>query len=350
MTTVTVRASIQYDILIGHNLLKNLGTEIKKLGGAEKICVVSETTVFPLYGEMAVKSLEGAGFQVVHFIFPAGESGKNGGNYLNLLNFLAENRFCRKDMLVALGGGVPGDLAGFAAATYCRGIRFVQVPTTLLAAVDSSIGGKTAIDLPAGKNLAGAFHQPSLVLCDLDTLDSLPREIFADGCAEVIKYAVLFDPELFSLLEKDGLLFDRETVIRRCVEMKRDVVARDEFDRGERMLLNLGHTLGHGVEALSDFSVSHGKAVAMGLAIIARAAASLGKCSAEAAMRICTLIGKFGLPVNTAYTAEELVLHARSDKKSTAQAVDLIVPYDIGRCGVEKTGFGDLKTMVEKGL
>lgn len=173
-------------------------------------------------------------------------------------------------MVVALGGGVVGDLAGFAAASYLRGIRFIQVPTTLLAAVDSSVGGKTAIDLPAGKNLAGAFCQPSLVLCDTDTLNSLPLDIFRDGCAEVIKYGVLYDPKLFAHLEEKGLSFDREAVITRCVELKRDVVMEDEFDTGARMKLNLGHTVGHGVEAKSHFAISHGKAVAIGMAIVSR--------------------------------------------------------------------------------
>lgn len=349
MTTVTVSASVCYDIQIGRNLLPNLGEEVRKLGGAEKVCLVSETTVCPLYGECAESSLKNAGFETCTYVFPAGEAGKNGENFLAILNFLAEHHFSRKDMVVALGGGVTGDLAGFAAACYCRGIRFVQVPTTLLAAVDSSVGGKTAIDLPAGKNLAGAFHQPSLVLCDLNTLDTLPEEIFTDGCAEVIKYAVLYDPELFAYLEKTGKKFDREKVVRRCVEMKRDVVAQDEFERGERMKLNLGHTLGHGVEALSGFQVSHGRAVAIGLAMVSRGAAGSGWCSAETAKRICNLLRQFGLPTETEYTPQELVEHARSDKKSTAKSVNLIIPQEIGRCIVEKLPFAALQEFIIKG-
>ena len=213
MNTVTVSASKNYDILIGSGLMNQLGSLAQKLGKAQKVCLVSESTVFPLYGETAADSLKSAGFTVVTFVFPAGEESKNAQTYLALLNFLAENRLTRSDLIVALGGGVVGDLAGFAAATYLRGIRFIQVPTTLLAAVDSSVGGKTAIDLPAGKNLAGAFCQPSLVLCDTDTLNTLPLDIFRDGCAEVIKYGILYDPVLFSHLEKHGLDFDREYVI-----------------------------------------------------------------------------------------------------------------------------------------
>ena len=217
MKTVHVNASKSYDILIGSGLLDMLGQKALALGKATSVCVVSESTVFPLYGERAVKSLTDAGFRVVHFVFPAGEASKNGSNYLSLVNFLAENRLTRSDLIVALGGGVVGDLAGFAAATFLRGIRFIQVPTTLLAAVDSSVGGKTAIDLPAGKNLCGAFCQPSLVLCDTDTLASLPTDIFRDGCAEVIKYGVLYDREFFNYLRDRGPDFDRELVIEKCV-------------------------------------------------------------------------------------------------------------------------------------
>lgn len=235
MNTVTVAASKKYDIRIGSGLLSALGESVKALGKVQKVCVVSESTVFPLYGAAAEASLREAGLEISTFVFPSGEASKNGATFLELLNALAQAKLGRQDILVALGGGVVGDLAGFASACYLRGIRFVQVPTTLLAAVDSSVGGKTAIDLPAGKNLAGAFCQPSLVLCDTDTLNTLPGDVFRDGCAEVIKYAVLYDPQLFDRLESAGLAFDREAVITRCVELKRDVVMEDEFDTGARM-------------------------------------------------------------------------------------------------------------------
>ena len=243
-----------------------------------------------------------------------------------------------------------GDLAGFAAATYLRGIAFIQVPTTLLAAVDSSVGGKTAIDLPAGKNLAGAFCQPALVLCDIDTLHTLPEDIFRDGCAEIIKYAILFSPELFTLLSQTGLDFPREEVISRCVELKRDVVTEDEFDRGLRMLLNLGHTFGHGVEAQSGFTVSHGKAVAIGTAIMARAAASRGLCSSADAEQMLSLLKLFGLPTSTEYAANQLVQSALSDKKRSADTVNLIVPYTIGDCRALPTPVSDLQSFLEAGL
>ena len=344
MKTVTVNASKAYEIKIGPGLLPTLGTEVRKLGKAKKIAIVSETNVYPLYGAQAEMSLKNAGFEVVSFVFPAGEESKCAAVYLELVNFLAQNKLTRTDLIVALGGGVVGDLAGFAAATYLRGIRFVQVPTTLLAAVDSSVGGKTAIDMPAGKNLLGAFWQPSLVLCDTDTLTSLPCDVFLDGCAEVIKYGILYDKTFFSYLESTGPDFDREAVIARCVEMKRDVVMEDEFDTGMRMKLNLGHTIGHGVEASSDFTLSHGKSVAIGMAIVSRAS----HCPDNA--RIIRILEKFGLPTTTKTKAETLYRYALSDKKRNGGTVNLIIPRAIGNCEIVPTPVEEVLPFIEEGL
>ena len=344
MNTVTVSASKTYDILIGSGILKELGVQVQSLGKAQKVCLVSETSVFPLWGETALSSLKDAGFDVCSYVFSAGEESKNGENLLKLLNFLAENGLTRSDILVALGGGVTGDLAGFAASCFLRGIRFVQVPTTLLAAVDSSVGGKTAVDLPAGKNLAGAFWQPSLVICDTDTLDTLPVDIFRDGCAEVIKYGILYDPKLFSHLEEKGLDFDREAVITRCVELKRDVVMEDEFDTGARMKLNLGHTIGHGVEARSNFTLSHGKSVAIGMAIVCRAS----RCPDTP--RILAILQKFGLPVTTDESVQDIYNYTLSDKKRSGDTVRLIIPRRIGDCAIVPTPVHTLKSFIQAGL
>lgn len=344
MNIVTVNASKTYDIKIGPGLLRALGIEARALGKAAKVCIVSETTVWPLYGTEAVEALIDAGFEVLSFLFPAGEESKNGTTFLNLVNFLAENRLTRSDMIVALGGGVVGDLAGFAAASFLRGIRFIQVPTTLLAAVDSSVGGKTAIDLPAGKNLCGAFCQPSLVLCDTDVLQSLPEGVFRAGCAEVIKYGILYDPQLFDHLEEKGLAFDREAVITRCVELKRNVVMEDEFDTGARMKLNLGHTIGHGIEARSNFALSHGESVAIGMAIVARA------CKCRDAARILSVLEKFGLPVTASYPAEDIYAYTLSDKKRSGGTVNLILPRSIGCCDIVPTPVEALKSFIEAGL
>ena len=344
MNTVTVSASKTYDILIGPGILSELGPRVRSLGKAQKVCLVSETSVFPLWGETALSSLKDAGFDVCSYVFPAGEESKNGENLLKLLNFLAENGLTRSDILVALGGGVTGDLAGFAASCFLRGIRFVQVPTTLLAAVDSSVGGKTAVDLPAGKNLAGAFWQPSLVICDTDTLDTLPVDIFRDGCAEVIKYGILYDPKLFAHLEEKGLDFDREAVITRCVELKRDVVMEDEFDTGARMKLNLGHTIGHGVEARSNFTLSHGKSVAIGMAIVCRAS----RCPDTP--RILAILEEFGLPITTEESVQDIYNYTLSDKKRSGDTVRLIIPRRIGDCAIVPTPVHTLKSFIQAGL
>ena len=344
MKTVHVTASKDYDIHIGSGLLQTLGRFAADLGKAERVCIVSDSNVWPLYGATAAHSLQNSGLEPVAFIFPAGEQQKNSTTYLSLLNFLAENHLTRTDLIVALGGGVVGDLAGFAAATYLRGIRFIQVPTTLLAAVDSSVGGKTAIDLPAGKNLAGAFCQPDLVLCDTDTLNTLPEEFFHDGCAEVIKYGILYDPSLFQTLSASGPGFDRESVIARCVELKRNVVAEDEFDTGARMKLNLGHTIGHGIEACSHYTITHGKAVAAGMSIVARAS------HCPHAQLIISCLEKFGLPTTTVYSSDELTDCALSDKKRNGGTVNLIIPRAIGSCDIVPTPVENLKSFIEEGL
>lgn len=350
MNTVHVKASRNYDVLIGSGLLDTLGSHAAAIKKVKKVCIVSETNVWPLYGETAKKSLADAGLETVEFVFHAGEESKNGTVFLELLYFLAESQLTRSDLIVALGGGVVGDLAGFAAATYLRGIQFIQVPTTLLAAVDSSVGGKTAIDLPAGKNLAGAFYQPSLVLCDTDTLNTLPLDIFKDGCAEVIKYGVLYDPDLFAHLADKGLAFDREAVITRCIELKRDVVAEDEFDTGARMRLNLGHTVGHGIEAQSHFEISHGKAVAMGMSIVTRAGCALGICDKNTRDAVLEVLEKFALPRNCTYSAEILYHSALSDKKRSGGSVNLIIPERIGFCRIAPTPVGEIQSFIEAGL
>ena len=350
MKTIQVKASKCYDVSIGFGLLENIGKHAASLKKCTKAAVISDSNVFPLYGDTVSKSLENAGIQVVSFSFPAGEESKTGETYFSILNFLAENQITRSDLMIALGGGVVGDITGFSAATYLRGVAYIQVPTSLLAMVDSSVGGKTAIDLPAGKNLVGAFYQPNLVLCDIGTLDTLPTSVFTDGCAEIIKYGVLYDPSLFSHLVNKGLSFDREYVISRCIELKRNVVAEDEFDTGARQMLNLGHTVGHGIEKHSNFTVTHGQAVAIGMAIVSKAGASAGVCSEQTFADIRSILKTFGLPAETGYTAEMLAESALSDKKRSGGTVNLIIPQAIGRCMIQPTPINELKTFIEAGL
>lgn len=334
MTEIKVSASRNYSVLIGSGLLKNAGEYIKDFCKNNIAAVITDDIVDGLYYEDLERSLNEKGITAVKFVMKNGESSKNAENFIAILNFLAENRLTRSDLVIALGGGVVGDIAGFAAATYLRGIKFVQIPTTLLAMVDSSVGGKTAIDLDMGKNLAGAFYQPSLVLCDYDALNTLPEKIFADGCAEVIKYAVLKDRELFDYLTETGVGFEREKVIAECVAIKRDIVGEDEFEKGTRQLLNLGHTLGHAIELCSEYSVSHGSAVAVGMAEIARRGAVNGLCSEECAKNVCRIIERFLLPVNTDINSAELYSAMLSDKKRSGEKIALVIPREIGRCEI----------------
>ena len=350
MTTVTVRASRPYEVTIGRGLLDTVGWQAAGQWKGRSAAVVSDSTVAPLYLNRVKDSLERAGFQVHSFVFPAGEDQKNGGTYLKLLEFLAARRLTRADGLIALGGGVVGDLAGFAVATFLRGIGFLQLPTTLLAAVDSSVGGKTAIDLTNGKNLAGAFYQPQAVLCDLDTLDTLPAEVFADGCAEVIKYGMIGDPALLARLETVDFRADPEELVARCVAQKRDLVEQDEFDTGARQLLNLGHTLGHGVEACSGYTVSHGRAVAIGMTLVTRAAVAFGRCPAEVLPRLRRLLERYGLPDATAYSAQALYEKTLSDKKRSGDTISLVVPIAWGASQLVRIPVSELPAWIERGL
>lgn len=347
--TIEVGTAKPYCVHIGPGILEKMGQllpeKIRKVGkDGGKAVLISDENVHPIYGEAVKEKLKSLGFQVLEAIVPAGEDAKSGIQYLRLLSFMADNHVSRSDCIFALGGGVVGDLSGFLAATYQRGISFVQLPTTLLSAVDSSVGGKTAINLPEGKNLVGAFYQPEAVIMDVNTLDSLKPEIFADGCAEVIKYGMIWDRELFEDLEEHVLTDEKERsdkmtlsqFIGRCVEIKRQVVEQDELDRGLRNLLNFGHTVGHSIEKNSNFKISHGSAVAMGMAIVTKAAASAGICDEEIGQRLEIMLGKYGLPVSSPFTTKQLLEGMLSDKKIEGKEINLILPKRIGHCQIER--------------
>ncbi len=350
MKTIHIDASNSYDVHIGHGVFGDIARYASQYCRKGKIAIVSDSTVYPLWGRILSDYLSQGEFTVSSFVFPAGESSKSQATLFDLLQFLAEEEFTRSDMLIALGGGVTGDITGFAASIYLRGISYIQIPTTLLAMVDSSVGGKTAIDLPAGKNLVGSFYQPKLVLCDLQALLTLDKTIYQDGCAEVIKYGVLFDKLLFQHLEEQGMDFDRAYVIPRCIELKQNVVAADEFDRGQRQLLNLGHTIGHGIEKLSNYKISHGKAVAAGMAIITKAAWKKGLCDKAVYDRLCRVLQAFELPTTTAFSPAELYECSLSDKKRSGDTVNLILPTDIASCIISPTATENLQSFIEAGL
>ena len=350
MNTVKVSASKNYNIYIGKNLLDNCGERIKNELGVCSAAIITDDNVNALYADKVTASLENAGFGTVKFVFPHGEESKSIKVYSEILDFLAENHITRTDMIVALGGGITGDMGGFAAATFLRGIKFVQLPTTLLSAVDSSVGGKTAVNLTAGKNLAGSFYQPDMVICDYTTLDTLPKEIFADGCAEVIKYGVIMDEEFFGFLKNNDIRENIEYVITKCVELKRDIVNKDEKELGIRAVLNFGHTIGHAIEINSNFEISYGSAVAIGMIIAAKGAFKTGMCENDLSDVIKEVLLKNNLPVSCPFTAEALYKVSCSDKKRSGDTVKLIVPEKMGKCVGKKVPLTQMLAFIREGL
>lgn len=350
METVRVSASKEYDVFIGSGFLDSVGEMVKRIKKICRVVLVSDDTVYSLYGERVEKSFMDAGFTVCSFVFPHGEESKSLENFEKIQEFCAENQITRTDLMVALGGGVTGDLTGFAAASYLRGIDFVQLPTTVLAMVDSSVGGKTAVNLKAGKNLCGAFYQPIGVFADCETLSTLPPETFCEGCAEIIKYGMILDGDFLNFLQENSICENIERVIKRCVEIKRDVVNRDEHEFGERKLLNFGHTIGHAVEKCSNFGISHGNAVSIGMVIACRGAYKTGLSKENFEEILLPVLLKNSLPVSCNFTSEELYNASLSDKKRSLDTISLIVPESFGKCKIENISVNNLKEFIELGL
>lgn len=351
---ITVTTVPSYTVHLETGALAQLGTLVKPLSQAQQIVVVSDDNVMPLYGPTVVHALTQAGFAVRTFTVPHGEIAKTPTYLIELIEYLAKSCLTRKDMLVALGGGVVGDLTGFAAATYLRGIDYVQVPTTLLAAVDSSVGGKTAVNLAEGKNLWGAFKQPRFVLCDPLTLQTLPETEWQSGCGEVIKYGMIGYPDLLDELRQKPLTIDVlqqdpsyvRTIIARCIRAKAEVVAHDEKEQGLRKLLNFGHTFGHGIEAFTNFTTPHGIAVAAGMALLIRASVKNGDLSAADGQTFLDLLVAHGLPIKTEATNEALLAAALHDKKSEGASVTLIYPIAYGHCELRPVAHKELEKYI----
>lgn len=346
MSTVTVKASKTYTVHIENGLLDHIGEQAASVLPGRTAVLVTESNVAPLYAKRVEQSLQKAGFTVFCLTLPAGEQTKCLTQLGILLEFFAKKKLTRSDAVFALGGGVIGDLAGFASAVYLRGVRYVQIPTTLLAAVDSSVGGKTAVDLRSGKNLAGAFHQPEAVYCDPETLKTLPQTVFSDGCAEVVKYAILAGDPLYTMLT-DPEKADWTAVITECVSVKRDYVQQDEFDNGARMFLNLGHTVGHTIEQASAFAISHGSAVAVGTVLAAKLSAKLGLCDPSLPQEIAELERRYGLPTASPFPMETLLESMLSDKKRAGSVIRLILPKRIGQCCIHECPVSDLPALWE---
>lgn len=355
MDIITISASRTYKVITDSGLLARSGELIREALGerGEKLCIVADDQVTDLYAGTLETSLQQAGYETVTFTFPHGELSKNWKTLAELLEFLAENQLTRSDALIALGGGISGDLTGFAAASYLRGIQFVQVPTTLLAAVDSSVGGKTGVNLKSGKNLTGAFWQPSLVLFDIDTINTLPYDMLLDGVAEAIKAGAIADRDLFLYIQETEQLTSQEAIAHlshRAIEIKREVVEADERDMGVRQLLNFGHTIGHAIEKCSGFSISHGHAIAMGMAIVAKASWELGWSEEDCFIPIAESLRKFRFPLDCPFTAEQLAEAARNDKKRMGDSISLVIPVTLGNCSLKKFPVSDLEDFIKAGL
>ena len=342
---ITVKASGTYDILINEGGLSSIGKAVAERFKPCTIAILSDDKVFPLYGKTVTASLQAAGFNTVSHVIKNGEQSKTLENVTAFIDCMVQAQVTRTDMVLALGGGVVGDMAGFAAAIYLRGIPYIQVPTTLLAAVDSSVGGKTAVDISAGKNLVGAFHQPALVYLDTENLKTLDPSVMRDGFAEVIKYGIILDSKLFNTVAKPGS-FDVKEVIARCIEIKRDVVEADEFDHGMRGLLNFGHTFGHAIEKLSGFSITHGSAVARGMLIAAKVAKVYG--FNDYTDIITKVVKDYGFETGCPYSAQELFSVILSDKKRSGSDITLVLPKEIGKCVLEKIPAAQVLELMKK--
>ncbi len=338
MKTIAVHTGKPYEVQIERGILSKCGEILRPLLKSDICAIITDDNVDALYADKVTASLQASGFSVVKFVFPHGEASKCAATLLDIYQFLCEQNITRSDCLIALGGGVVGDITGFAAATFLRGMPYVQIPTTLLAQVDSSVGGKTAIDLPQGKNLVGAFKQPVTVLCDPDTLSTLPRLFLADGMGEVIKYGMIRDAQLFDLLcrcDLDSVQAHFDDIIPTCIGIKRDVVEHDEFDTGERMILNFGHTLGHAIEAHFHYETyTHGSAVAAGMCLMTKYCGNPADYD-----RLCRCVEAYELPSAVDVPTLELAKHCGNDKKRAGSKLRYIVCSPIGNADILTASF-----------
>lgn len=350
MNQITVKTSRPYNIFIGEGLLGQTGEYVRKVSKCKKAAIITDDIVASYYLKDVESSIQAAGIETCVHIFPNGESSKCHATLLNVYEFLTKNELTRSDLIVALGGGVVGDLAGFAAATYLRGIDFVQIPTTFLAQIDSSVGGKTAVDTPHGKNLVGAFHQPVLVLCDLQTLSTLPDENFKDGVGEAIKYGMIKDAHLFEILRGGACKEHLPEVIAACIDIKRAVVENDELDKGERMLLNFGHTVGHAVENYMNYQLTHGKCVGLGMAVITKAAAEAGIGSMEIYNAVAEALKAYDMPYTLDIDYNTALNACLSDKKRDKDEIRCILIKQIGEGYVYTMKASAFKSFALKGV
>lgn len=350
MKSIHINTTPAYDVFIDAGILDQAGQYLKALFFGKRLVVITDSNVAPLYLRRLLDSLEAAGFtDTLSFCLPAGESTKSLKSADFLYGLLSENKISRDCCLIALGGGVIGDLTGFVASTFLRGMAFVQIPTTLLAQVDSSVGGKTAVDLDAGKNLVGTFWQPSLVLCDPTVLSTLPADVFSDGIAEAVKCGMIKDSALFDLLRCQDPHDHLAEIISRCITIKRNVVEQDEHDTGERMLLNFGHTMGHAVENWHHYQLRHGQCVAIGMVMIVKAQVHGGSLPSSVLTDLLSVCQKYRLPIDSPAPLDELFEICRQDKKNAAFGIRAILLHKIGDGFIQPFPFNAFKSFIEGG-
>ena len=344
--TIPIQTNSPYDVTIGQDILERAYEIARPLSKFQTVLIVSDDNVAPLYLEQVKRSFP-AHIQIHTFIIPHGEQSKNAQNLLKLMDLCAENSMTRSDLMIALGGGVVGDLTGFAASIYLRGIPYLQIPTSLLAQVDSSVGGKTAIDISAGKNLVGTFYQPAAVLCDTKVLSTLPDEVFHDGVAEIIKYGCIYDEALFEEIPKIWEPEHLLSIIKRCIEIKAEVVCQDELDKGLRMILNFGHTIGHAVEKYYHYKTyTHGQGVAIGMAFLTAISERAGLTKQGTTLRLLKLIQQFGLPVTCNLSNQDLMEICALDKKNIGGGLNLILLSEIGHAFVHRVTNDELEQLL----
>lgn len=339
MKRIKVQTSRPYEVLIERGAIKKCGEYISAVAKSRKAAIITDDIVADLYLDTVTESLKKSGFECSSYAFPNGEQSKCLENYGKILDFLCESNITRSDIIIALGGGVVGDITGFAAASFLRGVDFVQIPTTLLAQVDSSVGGKTAIDIAGGKNLVGAFKQPAAVICDSDTLKTLSPETLSDGMAEAIKYGMIRDEKLFELIESHDLsTIDSvmDEMVYTCIDIKRDVVEHDEFDTGERMLLNFGHTLGHALEGWHNYTdYTHGMGVAAGMCMIT------DKLAPKLSERLKNCVAAYNLPTGSDIPMDELLPFCSNDKKNELKNINYIICNEVGKGEIIRVPFAE---------
>ncbi len=351
---IEIDTSKKYNIEIKPHLLDTVGEKLlalPTLSSPCKVCIITDTNVERLYLKKVTASLLNCKFDVCNFVVDAGEASKNIKTIEKIVNFLAEKHFTKEDIIVALGGGVVGDISGFVASVFLRGIPYVQVPTTLLAGIDSSIGGKTAVNLHSGKNLVGSFYQPSAVFFDTKALETLKRQELMDGISEMIKAGIIADTALFTLFENNQPQklgqFLYEAIVH-AINVKKHIVEADENEHGIRTLLNLGHTVGHAVEICSNYKISHGNAVAIGLFHMVKMASKTGILSEpDLAERLSTIYKKYGFDVNLPFSPTMLASVASNDKKRSGNTIKLVLPVAVGKCVMKDFAACDLAELFD---